>query len=216
MARESMTVWHTLAAGDGPPKQTALRYADFLLNHKRVVLARDIWRQYTGVTGLTDSGFENPITGLGFDWHQYDEKNTDWKLKRVHADAIQGDFALRITFRGQANLSFQNLYQIFATDPQARYRLRYDWKCEDITTDQGPFVEVFGYDKAGLYKAGEMMTGSSGWRENIIEFDTPVGCHAAVVRLRRRPSMHFDSKISGSIWIDNFRLEKIDVHQQAG
>jgi hypothetical protein len=77
-------------------------------------------------------------------------------------------------------------------------------------------VEVFGYDKAGLYKAGEMMTGSSGWRENIIEFDTPVGCHAAVVRLRRRPSMHFDSKISGSIWIDNFRLEKIDVHQQAG
>jgi hypothetical protein len=216
MARESLTVWQALTAGPGPQKQTALHYADFLLNHKRIVLARDIWRQYTGITGLTNPGFESPLTDLGFGGHRYGKENDDWEIKRVHADAAQGGFALRTTFKGQSNISFQHLYQIVATDPQAKYRLRYEWKCAGITTDQGPFVEVFGYNKSGLYKAGEMMTGFSSWHEDAIEFDTPAGCHGAVVRLRRRPSMHFDSKISGSIWLDNFRLEKIDVHQQAG
>jgi hypothetical protein len=215
MTRESLTVWHALTSGAGAQKQTALRYADFLLNRKRIVLARDIWRQYTGVSGLSNPGFERPLTGLGFDWHQNGGKNNDWELKRVHSGAVQGDFALRITFGGQANLSFQHVYQIFAATPLARYRLRYAWKCRGITTDQGPFVEIFSYDKSGLYRAGPMMTGTHGWREDAIEFDMPAGCHAAVVRLRRHPSMHFDSKIRGSIWLDNFRLEKIDVHQQA-
>jgi len=53
MTRESLTVWHALTSGAGAQKQTALRYADFLLNRKRIVLARDIWRQYTGVSGLS-------------------------------------------------------------------------------------------------------------------------------------------------------------------
>ena len=32
---------------------------------------------------------------------------------------------------------------------------------------------------------------------------------AAVVRIRRRPSDRFDNKISGTVWLDDFRLERV-------
>ena len=54
-----------------------------------------------------------------------------------------------------------------------------------------------------------MITGTHGWREVSIEFEMPEGCRAAVVRLRRLPSNRFDSKIRGTLWLDDFRLEKI-------
>ena len=139
------------------------------------------------------------------------EKDGKWELKRVYSEAVEGDYALKVTFNGQENISFQHLYQIFAVNPQEKYRMTYAWKSRGITTDEGPFVEIYGYDKRGLYHAGPMITGSQGWHEESIEFEMPADSRAAVVRLRRRTSMRFDSKIRGTVWIDHFRLEKIEA-----
>jgi hypothetical protein len=54
-----------------------------------------------------------------------------------------------------------------------------------------------------------MIADTQGWHDVSLEFNVPEGCRAAVVRLCRRPSSRFDSKIRGSLWLDNFRLEKI-------
>ena len=99
-------------------------------------------------------------------------------------------------------------------NPYEKYRLTYEWKSRGITTDQGPFVEVCSYDKHGLYQAGPMITGSRSWHEKAIEFEIPADCRAAVVRLRRRASMRFDAKISGMVWIDGFRLDKLETDTQ--
>ncbi len=209
MTDESLLVWQALTAGAEADKETALRYAHFLLNHKRILASTDIWRKYTGIGGLTNPGFEGEITGLGFDWHHWGEKDGNWDLKRVAIETVEGDYALRISFNGRENISFQHVYQIFAATPQERYRLTYAWKSTAITSDQGLFIEIYGYDQQGLYRAGPMITGTQGWREASIEFDIPEGCRAAVLRLRRLPSQRFDSKIKGMVWLDNFRLEKI-------
>ena len=52
------------------------------------------------------------------------------------------------------------------------------------------------------------MLGTHGWQKQEIEFTAPKDCHAVVVRLHRRPSHRFDSKIAGRLWLDDFRLEK--------
>jgi hypothetical protein len=171
----------------------------------------DIWQKYTGSIGLTNPGFETSLTGQGFDWRYWGEKDGSWELKRVYNEAVEGEYALKIRFDGQENVSFQHLYQIFAVNPQDRYRLTYAWKSRAITTDEGPFVEIVGYEAQGLYLAGPMITGSNGWHEESIAFEVPADNQAAVVRLRRRTSMRFDSKIRGTVWLDNFRLEKIET-----
>ncbi len=208
MTEESLIVWQAMNRVAGPEKEIALQYAHFLLNHKRITPSVDIWQKYTGSTGLTNPGFETSITGQGFDWRYWGEKDGSWELKRVYNEAVEGEYALKIKFDGQENVSFQHLYQIFAVNPQDRYRLTYAWKSRAITTDEGPFVEIVGYDTQGLYRAGPMITGSNGWHEESIEFEVPADNLAAVVRLRRRTSMRFDSKIRGTVWLDNFRLEK--------
>jgi hypothetical protein len=208
MTEESLMVWQAMTAIAEPDKEIALRYAHFLVNHKRVTPSVDIWRQYTGRTGLTNPGFESRLTGQGFDWRHWGEKDGSWELKRVYSEAAGGQYALKIKFHGQENVSFHHLYQIFAVNPQEKYRLTYAWKSRGISTDEGPFVEIFSYDMQGLYRAGPMITGSNGWHEESIAFEIPENIWAAVVRLRRRASMRFDSKIQGTVWLDNFRLEK--------
>ena len=208
MTDESLIVWQAMTAIAEPDKETALHYAHFLLSHKRITPAVDIWHQYTGSTGLNNPGFEENVTGLGFDWRHWGEKDGGWELKRVYNEAAEGAYALKIKFHGQENVSFHHLYQIFTVDPQEKYRLTYAWKSKGITTDQGPLVEIIGYDKQGIYRAGPMITGSNGWHEESIAFEAPADSRAAVVRLRRRASMRFDSKIRGTVWLDNFRLEK--------
>ena len=215
MTDESLMVWQAMTAVAEPGKETALRYAHFLLNHKRIPASIDIWHKYTGSTGLSNPGFEKNITGQGFDWRHWGEKDGNWELKRSYNEAVEGNYALKITFNGQENISFQNLYQIFAVYPLEKYRLTYAFKSRGITTDQGPFVEIYSYDKPGLYHAGPMITGSQGWHEESIEFEIPVDSRAAVVRLRRRASMRFDSKIRGTVWLDNFRLEKVETDRRS-
>jgi hypothetical protein len=215
LADESVQVWQTMTAVAEPEKQIALRYAHFLLSQKRIAPSVEIWQKYTGVAGLTNPGFEASITGQGFDWRHWVENDDDWELKRVYNEAIEGNYSLKITFNGLKNVSFQHLYQIFAVDPQERYRLTYAWKSRGITTDEGPFVEIVGYDKQGLYQTGSMITGSNGWYEESIAFVMPAGSRAAVVRLRRRASMRFDSKIRGTVWLDNFRLEKTEADESS-
>ena len=128
-------------------------------------------------------------------------------ITRIKQGAHEGKYALRISFDGRQNISFHNLYQIVPVVPLERFRLRYAWKSTGITTDQGPFIEIVGYDQKGFSQSGPMITGTHTWREEAIEFEVPAGCRAVVVRVRRRSSHRFDSKIKGSFWLDNFRLE---------
>jgi len=209
MAKESRTVWRALTAQCIAPSDTALRYAHFLIDHKRIRPASDIWQKYLNPTSaLTNPGFETRITGQGFDWRYQEKENGQWEIKRVFSERAEGNYALQIRFTGKANVVFHHLYQIVAATPMQRYRLKYRWKTRGITTDQGPFVEIVGYDGKGLHQSGPMMTGTRGWRQEVIDFTMPMDCHAAVVRLRRRKSMRFDSKIRGRLWMDDFNLEK--------
>ena len=169
-----------------------------------------VWQEYLSLDGMTNAGFENEITQRGFDWRHWGDKEGNWTIDRVNQGALEGKYALRVSFAGRQNISFQNVYQIFPVIPLERLRLSYTWKSDGITTDQGPFIEIIGYEKKGLSQSGPMITGTHKWHEEFIEFRPPAGCRAVLVRVRRRPSHRFDSKIKGSFWLDNFHLEILD------
>jgi len=208
---DSLVVWQKMIEKGNPGAQTGLRYAHFLLDKKHVSEAKVIWRQYGGVDGMTNGGFENQITRSGFDWRFGSDKEGNWTIKRVDREAYEGRYALRISFNGRKNVSFQDAFQIVPVIPLKRYRLIYAWKSQGISTDQGPFVEIVGYDRGGFYQSGPMILETRGWQEQTIGFRPPEGCQAVIVRVRRRPSRRFGSKIQGILWLDDFRLEALST-----
>ncbi len=209
MIEESLVVWQKITGSEKVDMEIALKYAHFLLLNKRVRESKEIWNQYTGVSGLTNPGFESDITRQGFDWYIGDSAGHNWDFKRVNKDSIEGDFALKISFNGKENIHFHHIHQVVSVIPQEKYRLTYAWKSQRITSDQGPFFEIASYDRPGLYLVGPMITGTKGWHSASIEFAIPEGCQAVLIRLCRLPSQRFDSKIRGDLWLDDFRIEKL-------
>jgi hypothetical protein len=209
MVDKTLTIWQRLMESQLPDTELGLKYAHFLLHQKRIKASWDIWRRYRGGEQITNPGFESDITQRGFDWRFRNERSENWQIRRVSDTSHEGDYALKIDFKGRENVSFHHLYQIIAAESLAQYRLSYAWKGSNITTDQGLFVEVSSYDSKGLYTVGPLMVGSSDWRQEVIEFTLPENSQAAIIRLRRRPSHRFDNKISGTLWVDDFRIERL-------
>ena len=209
MTDKTLKLWRRLIEKTAPESDIGLEYAHFLLQKKRIVESRDVWRRYMGDGYITNPGFEAEITRKGFDWRFWNERVKNWEVNRVSDTQYEGNYALKINFKGLENVSFHHVYQIIAAEPMEGFRLSYSWKGRDITTDQGLFVEVSSYDTKGLYKAGPMMTGSTDWRQEVIDFALPEDSKAAILRIRRHQSDRFDNKISGTIWLDNFQIERM-------
>ncbi len=202
-------VWQEIVKDGEPDADVVLQYTHFLVGRKKIRAARDIWQKFNGTEGMTNAGFEEEITRRGFDWRYGEDWKKNWEIRRVRSSDSGESHALRISFGGEENIAFHHLYQIVPVAPLQSYRLSYGWKSKWITTDQGPFVEIYGYDQKGLHHKGPMIAGTNLWQTETIEFAPPDECHAVVVRLRRLPSRRFDSKIAGTLWLDDFKLEEI-------
>jgi tetratricopeptide (TPR) repeat protein len=206
---DAYIVWHKIDKHGIVDEDIRLKYVNFLIGTKHVPRAAKIWRAYTKLDGIANAGFEHEITHQGFDWRYMGDTKGNWSIRRTFSEALAGTHSLKIMFAGKENLSFGHLYQIVPVDSLTPYRLTYHWRSKDLTTDQGPFVDVYGYDRKGIYFKGPMMLGTHDWQEQAVDFFVPENCHAVVIRLRRLPSKRFDSKIAGTLWLDDFRLEKM-------
>jgi len=206
---DARIAWNKIMSVEVQNEDIRLKYIHFLISNKQVLLAAKIRGSNTGIQELTNPGFEEEITGRGFDWRYTANNKGKWTIRRTLSEAFSGTRSLKIKFEGSENISFGHLYQIVPVDPLTPYRLTYGWRSQNITTDQGPFVDIYGYDCKGVYFKGPMMLGTHPWQEQDMEFTVPQGCHAVVVRLCRQPSRRFDNKIAGILWLDDFKLEKM-------
>jgi hypothetical protein len=205
---DAWIVWQRIVERGVRDEDIQLDYINFLVNIEQIERAVQVQRiAKENVDGMTNAGFENEITNRGFDWRYTPDQKDKWSIRRSMTSAADGTYCLTIRFEGKENITFANLYQIVPVNPEARYVLTYKWRSRDLTTDQGPFVDIYGYGCDGLYAKGPMMLGTHGWQKQDIEFAAPKGCHSVVVRLQRRPSRRFDSKIAGRLWLDDFKLE---------
>jgi tetratricopeptide (TPR) repeat protein len=206
---DTVTVWQRIVKEGEPDPDIVLQYTHFLVGKKKVLAARDIWHKFNGTEGMTNAGFEKEITRRGFDWRYSENRQENWEIRRINSGVSDESHALRIWFAGEENIAFHHLYQIVPVEPLENYQLSYRWKSKWISTDQGPFVEIYGYDQKGLHQKGPMIKGTNLWQTETIEFTPPEECNAVVVRLRRLKSHRFDSKIAGTLWLDDFKLEKV-------
>ena len=213
---DARLVWQHLSDLQAPDESILLKYIDFLVLNKVIDEAQTLWEGHTGNSGVTNGGFEYKPSGTGFDWRAYPSQERYWKIRYAKREGLDNSGGIEFIFSGKANVNFYHFYQIVPLTPGMDYRLTYGWRGKHLNTDQGPFVDLVGYDCDGFYVKGPMLLGSTGWRTEQIEFSLPQDCKAVNLRLRREESNRFDNKFEGKLWLDDFQLEPIDIRFSDG
>jgi hypothetical protein len=203
---EARRVWALLAADQPLNEAVVINYIDFLVTHKYIEEARTIWQTHAAADTMTNGGFETPPSGRGFGWRVYPSPEKHWRWQHVPDEGVGRSAGLKLVFLGRANIDFRHVYQIVPLTPEVNYRLSYAWRGLNLSTDQGPFIDLEGYDCPDFHAHGPMLRGSSGWQEEHLEFTLPPTCRAIRLRVRRKISNRFDNKIQGSLWLDDFRI----------
>lgn len=206
---DSLQAWDMIIETGFPEKEVSLTYIQYLLRQKKITKASKIWLSIVGKKGITNGGFEQAVLQKAFGWRYSEVEAGKWRVQRTSRETRSGTSSLQLEFLGEENLNFHHISQIVPVDAGQKYSLIYAWKNRDITTDQGPFVEAIGYGCKKLYARGEMAHGNQPWREARFEIEVPADCKAALIRVRRVSSKRIDSKIAGTLWLDDFRLIKL-------
>ena len=113
---------------------------------------------------------------------------------------------MRVRSEGQENVQYQHLVQKIVVQP-GRYRFGVYIRTEGITTDQGVGFQILAADgSSGLNVRTEPLLGTKEWTLLERNFIVPPRTRLLEIRAFRRQSRKFDSKISGTVWIDDVSL----------
>jgi tetratricopeptide (TPR) repeat protein len=210
-------VWRKMASlGQKVDREEALGHIDFLISRNEFNEAMEVWKarlQEEGVPVpsdgnlITNGSFEKEkILGGGFDWKIADVKGARVTFER--SVAFEGKSSIKIAFDGKENVDFHHIQQVVLLKPDTDYSLKAFIKTKDVTTKNGPKIEVYGIGPA-FYGSSDSMVGENAWKEVSVAFRTAPQSQAGVVRVRREKTDKFDRLISGTVWVDHFQLREV-------
>jgi hypothetical protein len=136
-------------------------------------------------------------------------RQNDVTVERSLEAPYEGSYCMHLRFNGSQNVSFNHAYQIVPVEGGRSYSLSFAQRSRNLTTDQGVAVEVAGHGCSGLKQRSDPMLGSSPWKKEELLFSVPAGCEAVVLRIVRKESLKFDSKISGDYSVDGMSLKPV-------
>jgi len=196
-----------------PDRNETLRHIDFLISRGELNEAFQVWEARLREEGLSSPSDGNLITNGGFEKEKILGGGFDWKIEKVpgaeitfdSSTSFEGKNSLKIGFNGKENVDFAHVYQFVPLRPDTEYILTANMKSKGVTTRSGLKIEIVGIG-AALYKASEPLTGDNDWKEMVVPFRTPPQSQGGMVRIRREKTDKFDRFISGTVWLDGFRL----------
>lgn len=210
---DAAAVWDWTIARGYVDQRLAREYVNFLFNGGRYEAAAKAWARYLGdhrdgyleSDWLYNGDFESKPEGLALDW-RLDGVSENVEVARDPAVAHTGLYSLRIHFLGNANVNFGQTYETAFVTP-GTYRFEACVRTEKITTDEGIGFEISS-GTTRLDIKTEKLIGTNDWKNVEQVITIPRDGTLLTIRVVRRPSLKFDSFISGTAWIDSVRLER--------
>ncbi|HWZ45686.1 MAG TPA: carbohydrate binding domain-containing protein [Candidatus Saccharimonadales bacterium] len=205
-------MWLDLIAKRRPfdPK-LAFFYTDYWISEHNGEKAQESWMQLTSINrslrsystpgnSVLNSGFEEDILNGGLDWRYAVTPGvaTSLDTEEVHS----GRRALSITFNA-ATTANAGIWQVVPVEPNAKYQLSAYWKCKDISSANGPRLEVYDMDADVPLLLMPEVLGTTSWVHATGQFVT--GVRTTLVRLeivRTSGTTH----INGKFWLDDMSL----------
>ena len=211
-------IWADLLTANPPlPMNEGRFFPQYLLDNGQSAAAREAWLELANGNELLDSefesgrnavwngDFEHPLQGRPLGWNL--GRSDHFRAKLVRGEGLDDGTALRIEFLGKENLSFAALSQNLVVEPGMKYQLTAHLRSEEISTDEGLFVEVIEKTSGRVLFSTDPVRGTQDWKEESGVIQIPDTEEGLVLRLRRRPSRMLDNKIRGKIWLDKVSLE---------
>ena len=214
---ETFPVWRRMKKAGVTSNWIVPKYTEFLLRKGRISEASSIWSEVFGKRRdslVWNGGFEKDLVGGGFDWiiwNSLDGVKIDFDQEK----RFEGAKSLRVRFDGKHNVDFYYVWEIIPVESDADYMFTSYMSTQDITTTNGITWEVYCYPKANMLKAMEPLAGTNDWKKVELSFRTPSDCNSIVVRLRRYRSEKIDRYISGTAWVDDVKLFKVESKADA-
>jgi len=177
-------------------------------------VARDINRDapLAKAGEILDPGFETDIDATGaniFGWKVASVPQAQIGLDESNRHG--GLRSLRIAFKSPSTLTFTNISQLLAVEPNAQYRLEYYVRVEDLKSGGTPLVQILdGANGTTVLAASQPLpNGTRDWQAEVIEFRSPPQSDAVIVRVSRT-SCGADPvcPIFGLVWYDDFNLQR--------
>jgi hypothetical protein len=205
---EAKTVWNWIRAHGFDDEVLTNEYLNFLLTKDMAAEAAGLWAQVKGnidrefrrSNWVFSSHFQT-IPGPGvFDWKV--DSASGAQIRLVESEGSPGKPQLEIDFNGDENLNFRDVHQELVLWP-GKWRLAVRMKTDELTTDQGIGCRIFDPDDSSrLDIRTDTLMGTNGWV--TVEKSFTVGAHTQAARLEffREPSIRFDNKIRGTVWIE--------------
>jgi tetratricopeptide (TPR) repeat protein len=207
-------VWNSLMNVRQPfEMRDAFEYFRYLILHKEVDQAINVWRQSAARFGLlsylTSSGnlivngnFSLDVLNGGFDW-QY-QKQSSVTLTLDPSDFHSGRRSLMITFDGPGIID-AGLFQFIPVQPDTTYNFSAFYKSGEMEGAGGPHFTIQDAYSQALYYESDELKDAGFWKSANGEFTTGADCKLLILHVRRLPA---GSPIRGKLWVDDFHLAR--------
>ncbi|MBZ5584599.1 MAG: hypothetical protein LAQ30_20780 [Acidobacteriia bacterium] len=212
---DAQRTWEWTAAHGFADDALAGEYAQFLIQRQLPEAAAAAWMRHLGTRSgdylrteyLFNGDFESPATATPFDWSVLPVEGVE--VARDSALPYSGQWSLRISFPGIANLAYAGVSQMAVLKPGA-CRFQACVRTDSITTDQGIRFRIVDTEApARLDLTTGQFTGTTAWTRIEQRFVVPLGTRIVQVQVVRQPSMNFDNKLGGTAWIDGVKLTRM-------
>jgi hypothetical protein len=219
---QALPVWKRLtelAARTGEPIDIhlQLRVVDLFILTGQPGPAYQLWTAATKQMTINDAsatsnlisneGFERDATvGRGFDWRIGGAPGVTATLDSFVA--YVGRRSLRLSFT-KSRADFSNVSQLIPVHPNSVYTLQAHIRTDRFTGTKGITIEVIDSDNEVLART-DAIGGTQDWTSVTATFRTSGAARTVTVRVHSDPPPPYLPPLSGSAWIDNVSLAKVN------
>lgn len=218
LPEDSLRIWNTLTEAEKARNQDIARLIAQALYDKRFYRSSVEFIRQLGIEPqaqaetMQNGGFESPITA------DAKEAYFGWKITKkekieINPDPMkkkEGNKSLRLSFNGFSGIEIKNVLQIVPVEANKKYRLSFWVKTEDLKSAGTPWFEILNAnDEKIITTTAPFPTGTQDWTQSSTEFTMPATAQAVAIRLDR-VYCGDACPIIGTVWVDDFKLEKIN------
>ncbi len=215
-AADARAAWEWMRPRGYVDDRAADEYAGFLVRSREYEAAGRAWAEYAGArepgypekNAVFNGGFERAPAGAVFDWRMDALRGV--RAERDGSAAGEGRYSLRLAFDGSENVAFAGVSER-ARVTAGVYRFEARMRTEGITTDEGIGLRVVDTEApARVDVRTEPLNGTHDWTPLEAAVRVPAGTELVEVQVVRTPSLKFDSKVSGTVWVDAVGLRRVE------
>lgn len=215
-AEDSLRIWNSLSTEEKQKHEEIAKLIAQALYDKRFFRSSVKFVSQLGIESnaksesIENPGFEAELRNEGkvyFGWRVLPTEKVEVKTdpNKKH----EGIRSLRVLFTGFANVELYNIYQLVPVEPSSRYRLSFWLRTENLKSAGTPTMEIVNANDDKIITVSKAFPEETNeWQQVQLDFSTPANAEGVTMRLGR--AYCGDAcPIVGTIWLDDFNLERL-------